>query len=236
MASKEIAKTVVIEEEKKQQEEEAANAVGGGGDEADAPPQAPAEEEPDTVGMYSVWAIPPDYVLPSLHLVMTQLSERYAGPPFQPHVTVLGAHPVLLSKAQQSLQQLCASILPYTFKITGVTTDLKFHQCVYLTMEPTQEAVDAHIQAQCCFGFLEIGDDTTTMRKEYMPHMSLLYGHLLEEELEEAKAKVEAEHGKQLIGMQFQVSSLGLYCTDPADVLCKSWKMVCQLPLRAPKR
>ncbi len=71
---------------------------------------------------------------------------------------------------------------------------------------------------------------------EYMPHMSLLYGHLLEEELEEAKAKVEAEHGKQLISMQFQVSSLGLYCTDPADVLCKSWKMVCQLPLRAPKR
>jgi hypothetical protein len=139
MASKETAKSVVIEEEKKQQEEEAENAVGGGGDEADAPPQTPAEEEPDTVGMYSVWAIPPDYVLPSLHLVMTQLSERYAGPPFQPHVTVLGAHPVLRSKAQQSLQQLCATLLPYTFKITGVTSDLKFHQCVYLTMEPTQE-------------------------------------------------------------------------------------------------
>jgi hypothetical protein len=139
MASKETAKSVVIEEDKKQQEEEAENAVGGGGDEADAPPQTPAEEEPDTVGMYSVWAIPPDYVLPSLHLVMTQLSERYAGPPFQPHVTVLGAHPVLRSKAQQSLQQLCATLLPYTFKITGVTSDLKFHQCVYLTMEPTQE-------------------------------------------------------------------------------------------------
>jgi hypothetical protein len=98
------------------------------------------------------------------------------------------------------------------------------------------QVVDAHIQAQGCFGFLEIGDDTTTMREEYMPHMSLLYGHLLKEELEEAKARVEAEHGKQLIGMQFQVSSLGLYCTDPSDVLCKSWKMVCQLPLRAPKR
>ncbi len=139
MASKETAKAVVIEEEKKQLEEEAANAVGGGGDEADVPPQTPAEEEPDTVGMYSVWAIPPDCILPSLHSVMTQLSERYAGPPFQPHVTVLGAHPVLRSKAQQSLQQLCATTLPYTFKVTGVTTDLKFHQCVYLTMEPTQE-------------------------------------------------------------------------------------------------
>ncbi|CAM6033533.1 unnamed protein product [Sphagnum compactum] len=148
---------------------------------------------------------------------MTQLSEMHAGPSFQPHVTVLDAHPVLRSKAQESLKDLCATTLPYTYKITGVKTGQDFHQCVYLTIERTQE----------------VG---RSVGRQYMPHMSLLYGHLSEEELELAKAKVEAEHGKQLISMQFQVSSLGLYCTDPADVLCNSWKKVCQLPLRAPDK
>jgi len=232
----EAAKVVEGGGEKKPQ-----SSPGGEGDDPLVAAEKKAEEipspppEPDTIGMYTVWAIPPDYIA-SLHLVMTQLSEMHAGPSFQPHVTVLDAHPVLRSKAQESLKDLCATTLPYTYKITGVKTGQDFHQCVYLTIESTQEVVDAHIQAQGCFGFLEMGDDTTEMRKKYVPHMSLLYGHLSEEELELAKAKVEAEHGKQLISMQFQVSSLGLYCTDPADVLCNSWKKVCQLPLRAPDK
>jgi hypothetical protein len=117
---------------------------GGEGDDPLVAAEKKAEEilspppEPDTIGMYTVWAIPPDYIA-SLHLVMTQLSEMHAGPSFQPHVTVLDAHPVLRSKAQESLKDLCATTLPYTYKITGVKTGQDFHQCVYLTIERTQE-------------------------------------------------------------------------------------------------
>jgi hypothetical protein len=117
---------------------------GGEGDDPLVAAEKKAEEipspppEPDTIGMYTVWAIPPDYIA-SLHLVMTQLSEMHAGPSFQPHVTVLDAHPVLRSKAQESLKDLCATTLPYTYKITGVKTGQDFHQCVYLTIESTQE-------------------------------------------------------------------------------------------------
>ncbi len=32
------------------------------------------------------------------------------------------------------------------------------------------QVVDAHIQAQGCFGFLEMGDDTTEMRKRKLHH------------------------------------------------------------------
>jgi hypothetical protein len=119
------------------------SSAGGEGDDPLVAAEKKAEEipsppEPDTVGMYTVWAIPPDYIA-SLHLVMTQLSEMHAGPSFQPHVTVLDAHPVLRSKAQESLKDLCATTLPYTYKITGVKTGQDFHQCVYLTIESTQE-------------------------------------------------------------------------------------------------
>lgn len=120
------------------------SSAGGEGDDPLVAAEKKAEEipspppEPDTIGMYTVWAIPPDYIA-SLHLVMTQLSEMHAGPAFQPHVTVLDAHPVLRSKAQESLKDLCATTLPYTYKITGVKTGQDFHQCVYLTIESTQE-------------------------------------------------------------------------------------------------
>lgn len=112
------------------------------------------------------------------------------------------------------------NLIRWTFRIAGVCNWLG-HKEMLTHHDPCHHA-SGHVL------------NVVELFAEYMPHMSLLYGHLSEEELELAKAKVEAEHGKQLISMQFQVSSLGLYCTDPADVLCNSWKKVCQLPLRAP--
>lgn len=71
---------------------------------------------------------------------------------------------------------------------------------------------------------------------EYMPHMSLLYGHLTDEELQLAKAKVEAEHGKLLIGKEYRVSHLTLYLTDTNDESCVTWKKVAEFPLRQPDK
>ncbi len=35
------------------------------------------------------------------------------------------------------------------------------------------QVVDAHIKAQGCFGFLEVGDDTTTMREGQHPSLTV---------------------------------------------------------------
>jgi hypothetical protein len=70
----------------------------------------------------------------------------------------------------------------------------------------------------------------------YMPHMSLLYANMSDEDLDLAKAKVEAEHGKLLIGKEYKVTHLTLYLTDVADESCKSWKKIAEFPLREPDK
>ncbi|EEE64376.1 hypothetical protein OsJ_19218 [Oryza sativa Japonica Group] len=59
----------------------------------------------------------------------------------------------------------------------------------------------------------------------YMPHVSLLYGDLTDEEKEVARKKVE-EIDKEICGLQFEISELALYRTDTEDKSLESWELV----------
>jgi 2'-5' RNA ligase len=59
----------------------------------------------------------------------------------------------------------------------------------------------------------------------YMPHVSLLYGDLTDEEKEAARKKVE-EMDSELSGLQFEISELVLYRTDTEDKSLESWELV----------
>ena len=59
----------------------------------------------------------------------------------------------------------------------------------------------------------------------YMPHVSLLYGDLTDEEKEVARKKVE-ELDSELIGLEFEISELALYRTDTEDKSLESWELV----------
>uniref|UniRef100_A0A0D3G9T8 Cyclic phosphodiesterase n=1 Tax=Oryza barthii TaxID=65489 RepID=A0A0D3G9T8_9ORYZ len=89
--------------------------------------------------------------------------------------------------------------------------------CVYLLLEPTPEVVEA--SDHCCGHF---GYERST---PYMPHVSLLYGDLTDEEKEVARKKVE-EIDKEICGLQFEISELALYMTDTEDKSLESWELV----------
>ncbi|EMS47084.1 Cyclic phosphodiesterase [Triticum urartu] len=59
----------------------------------------------------------------------------------------------------------------------------------------------------------------------YMPHVSLLYGDLTDEEKEAARKKVE-EMDSEISGLQFEISELALYRTDTEDKSLESWELV----------
>jgi hypothetical protein len=59
----------------------------------------------------------------------------------------------------------------------------------------------------------------------YMPHASLLYGDLTDEEKEVARKKVE-ELDKDISGLQFEISEVALYRTDTEDKTLESWELV----------
>lgn len=64
-----------------------------------------------------------------------------------------------------------------------------------------------------------------------MPHLSLLYGDLTDEEKKTALGKASALDGS-IGGVKFQISRLALYKTDTEDKTCKSWEKVDEFELK----
>ncbi|CAN6337073.1 unnamed protein product [Urochloa humidicola] len=175
----------------------------------------PADQSPEEV--YSVWALPPAPVRDRLRRIMEGLRAAHGGPAFEPHATVVGDFRSRRSAAIEVLRAAGAGVQPYTARVTGVARGTFFYQCVYLLLEPTPEVVAA--SDHCCghFGYQR--------KTPYMPHVSLLYGDLTDEEKEEARKKVE-ELDKDICGLEFEISELALYRTDTADKSLESWELV----------
>lgn len=64
----------------------------------------------------------------------------------------------------------------------------------------------------------------------YMPHLSLLYADLTEEEKKRAQEKADALD-ESIGSLTFQITRLALYKTDTEDKTLKSWEKVAECNL-----
>lgn len=166
---------------------------------------------------YSVWAFPTPEVSDRLRGVMSGLRDEFSGPRFDPHVTLVGAIRLTPSEAIKRFRAACSGVKPYAAKVADVG------QWVDLLIEPTPEVVGA--SAHCC-GHFEYKSSTP-----YMPHLSLLYGDLTDEEKEKAKEKVKALD-PSILDLSFEVAALALYKTDTEDKTLESWEQICVCDLK----
>lgn len=63
-----------------------------------------------------------------------------------------------------------------------------------------------------------------------MPHLSLLYGDLTDEEKMKAQEKANVLD-KDIRNLSFQISLFALYKVDTKDKSCKSWEKVAECKL-----
>lgn len=63
-----------------------------------------------------------------------------------------------------------------------------------------------------------------------MPHVSLLYGDLTDEEKQKAQERANILDNS-LSGLSFQISKLALYKTDTEDKSLKSWEKIAECTL-----
>ncbi|XP_015958104.1 cyclic phosphodiesterase [Arachis duranensis] len=172
--------------------------------------------------VYSVWAIPPPDVAARLGNLMAGLRSEFGGPHFEPHITVVGAIRLTADEAQNKLRSACEGFKAYDVTVDRVASGTFFYQCVYLLLHPHPQVMEA--SSHCCNHF---GYERST---PYMPHLSLIYGDLTEEEKQKAieKANVLDE---SLNGLSFQINRLALYKTDTEDKTCKSWEKIAECTL-----
>lgn len=172
--------------------------------------------------VYSVWGLPPDDVKQRVKNFMNTLRSEFNGPDFDPHVTVVGAIKLTPDDALDRFRSACKGLKAYTAHGRGVSTGTFFYQCVYLLLDPIPEVVEP--SDHCCghFGY--------NRPEPYMPHMSLLYADLTDEEKKKAQERANALDDS-LGNLSFKVTRLALYKTDTEDKTLKSWEKVVECDL-----
>ncbi|KAL5732010.1 hypothetical protein ACHQM5_004678 [Ranunculus cassubicifolius] len=172
--------------------------------------------------IYSVWGIPANEVTERLKKVMVNLRYEFGGPEFEPHVTVVGAIELTEEDAIKKFHAACNGVKSYTVNVKEVSTGTFFYQCVYLLLHPSKEVVEVSAFSSKQFGFISA--------TPYMPHASLLYGDLTDEEKQKAKAKAET-FDATISDFSFPITRLALYKTDTEDKTLKSWEKIADCEL-----
>ncbi|XP_042484562.1 cyclic phosphodiesterase-like [Macadamia integrifolia] len=174
-----------------------------------------ADEEHD----YSVFALPPEDVNQRLKAVMKGLRSDFGGPEFEPHITVVGIIRLTKSDALQKFNSACEGLKSFTAQVDSVATGTFFYQCVFLRLHTTPEVMSTAEKINDCFGYKN--------STPYMPHLSLLYGDLTDEEKKKAQEKAEV-FDENIGSLTFQISRLALYKIDT------DWEKVAECSLVLP--
>ncbi|CAK9152657.1 unnamed protein product [Ilex paraguariensis] len=181
-----------------------------------------SESEQVNTHVYSVWALPPEDLRPRLKKLMEGLRSEFGGPEFEPHVTVVGAISLTEGDARDKFRKACEGLKAYSATVERVATGTFFYQCVFLLLDPTAEVVETSAHCSSHFGYKN--------SSPYMPHLSLLYGDLTDEEKKNAQEKANIlDEG--IGSVRFNIPRLALYKTDTEDKTLKSWEMIAECNL-----
>lgn len=100
--------------------------------------------------------------------LIDQLSERYRGPRFEPHLTLLGGIEGEDSVIYGHVRALANTLRPIFIDLQQPACDDEYFRCLFFPVRETSELLDAHKQANVILG------KTSTVL--FFPHVSLLYG------------------------------------------------------------
>ncbi|CAH2078584.1 unnamed protein product [Thlaspi arvense] len=173
------------------------------------PPQAQDDEDEDEKkDMYAVWAVPEDDVEDRLGRLMEGLRSEFGGPPFDPHLTLVGPQKLTASEAKRMYKSACEGFKAYPATVDQVSAGDSYFQCVYVALRHTTEVMNAAGHFMAHF--------KPFTGKLYVPHMSILYGDLTEEVKKKALEKAYTLDS-DLEGLHFRINRVALWITA-ADV------------------
>lgn len=165
---------------------------------------------------YSIWLIPTDEIYQKLAEIISQLSDKYSAPNFEPHLTLIGdlrgSEEEIISKTSK----LADLLKPFEIKLKKADYLDEYFRCLFIRAEKTRELIQASDVAREIFNRKSDPD--------YMPHLSLMYGDINPE----IKEKILANLGKEF-NLSFEIKSIHLFSTT-GEV--KDWYKVKESPLK----
>lgn len=119
---------------------------------------------------YSLWLVPhEDKVKSYLSHVVMDLANKYHGPEFEPHTTLLGDLPLTLDEITIGCEKLATKTKPFHVETGTVEYSTTYYQCIFARIKPTPQLMELYDVARRTFGLTE--------PSVFMPHTSLFYGN-----------------------------------------------------------
>ena len=166
---------------------------------------------------FSLWLIPSGKAYTLLSGYITQLSETYDLPKFEPHITVLGG---VSQPETPTMRRLAESLAPFPVRLAPQAGYMdEFTRCLFLTAYRTSELTGAYVRACTLFN---------CPSGPYFPHLSLAYGNLPVE----TKHKMIRDLG-EIPPVAFEARAIFLVQAS-ARMDVSSWKVAEQYPFTRP--
>ncbi|KAK3000059.1 hypothetical protein RJ639_024474 [Escallonia herrerae] len=154
---------------------------------------------------YSVWALPPEDLKPRLKKLMHELRSEFNGPELKPHVTVVRAVSLTERDARDKFKSACEGLRPYMPHLSLLYADLMDEE--KKIAQERANALDENV-GSLSFQITRLAlyrtdtEDKTLnswekiaecdLHTNYMPHLSLLYADLTDEEKKIAQERANA--------------------------------------------
>jgi 2'-5' RNA ligase len=164
---------------------------------------------------YSLWLVPSGKVRQRLAEAILDLSRKYAAPTFEPHVTLAGGIVGPAREVVSKTTDLASRIQPFRVRLTEVAALDEYFRCLFVRVATTHPLVSANKAAREVFNLAK--------EPAFMPHLSLLYGHLPSSVKEGIVTSLA-----QSFQLEFKAGSLHLYLIENEPV---AWRRVARFRL-----
>ena len=159
---------------------------------------------------YSLWLRPAQEQINDLTKIISKLAHRYRTIPFPPHITLLSG----ISADLDTINKTCKEIIE---KQQGF--DITLEEIVYTDLYFKNLFIHARTESR----LIKLHEDISnrfkhSMHKEYLPHVSLLYGKL--------DTKTQQALKKELVGnylKKFSCQRLDIYNTNSKE---SEWHLI----------
>lgn len=117
---------------------------------------------------FHLWLAPAGADYDRLAGVIADLSARYRGPQFDPHLTLLGRLEGEEEVLVERTRQFARVLHPFEVRLKEPGYEAQYFRCLFLPAEPSPPILEAHQRATLIFD--------TQPTSAFDPHVSLLYG------------------------------------------------------------
>lgn len=155
---------------------------------------------------YALWLLPDQVATDSFANLIDDLCNRYKGPRFAPHITLLGRATGTEKDLAKTTERLAQQLRVLTLRPQEIAREAYYFRCFYVKLEQSADLAQAHKYAADAF--------SVDFVSAYLPHLSLIYGHLPRKEKDELRSEIEQRIPPDFVADRLQLVHVTVSVAD----------------------